>query len=261
MIHLIGRNILFLRNKISILSNMVNQTAYWMVVGVFKKKGIRYSLIIDQIVKSGVGAVPIVFLISLVMGLILALQAAVQLERVGALSFVATLVSVSVTRELGPLITAVIVAGRSGSAFTAEIASMKVAEELDALKAMGIPPVKLLISPKVLAMLMTMPGLTLLADFISITGGFTVGVWGLGISYDSYMNQTLSYLTIGDVLGGVIKSAFFALIIAIVGCFQGISVTGGAEGVGRRTTASVVISIFLIIVADGFFTLLTYWFV
>ncbi len=258
MISRLGQRVLDLKDSAGFLAALINQTVYWMIVGPFKAKGTRFKWVVKQVVLTGVGAVPIVSLISLCMGVILALQAAVQLRRVGALAYVATLVAVSVVRELGPLITAVVVAGRSGSAFAAEIASMTVSEEVDALKTMGIPPVKMLVAPKVIALVLAMPCLTLIADLVSIGGGFVIGVAGLGISFDSYYHQTLAFMTVGDIVGGLVKAVFFALIIAVVGCYQGLAVTGGAEGVGRRTTSSVVASIFLVIVADGFFTLLTY---
>jgi len=258
MIAALGRRVLGLRAALARLADLINQTAYWMVIGPFRAKGFRWRWMIRQMVATGVGSVPIVGLISLAVGMILALQSAIQLRRVGALVYVATLVSVSIVRELGPLMTAIILAGRSGSAFAAEIASMTVAEEVDALKVMGLPPVKLLVVPKAVALMITLPCLTIMADLIGIAGGFMIGVGWLGLGFGSYLHQTVVFMTLGDVFSGLIKSVFFALIIALVGCYQGFSVSGGAEGVGRRTTASVVTSIFLIIVADCFFTVLNY---
>ncbi len=258
MIAAIGRRVLNLTASTAHLAEMINQTAYWLLIGPFRPKGLRWGWTTKQVVQTGLNAVPIVTLISLAIGVILALQAAYQLRRVGALIYVATLVSVSVTRELGPLITAVILAGRSGSAFAAEIGSMKVSEEIDALETMGLNAVKFLVVPKTLGLLIALPCLTVIADFVSISGGFMVGVGWLGLGFSAYLRQTLAFLTTSDVLTGLIKSLFFALIIALVGCFQGFSVTGGAEGVGRRTTSSVVISIFLVILADCFFTALNF---
>lgn len=258
MIRSLGRKVLGSRKSMGDLAKLINQTTYWMIVGPFRPKGFKWRWAIKQVVQTGLEAVPIVTLISAAIGMILALQSAYQLRRVGALVYVATLVSVSVVRELGPLITAVIVSGRSGSAFAAEIASMKVAEEVDALNTMGLHPVKFLVAPKALGLVIALPCLTLMADLVAIAGGFAVGVFGLGIGASSYYHQTLLFLEVSDVFGGLIKSVFFALIIVMVGCYQGFAVTGGAEGVGRRTTASVVTSIFLVILADAFFTLLTY---
>ncbi len=258
MINRLGKRVLDSRKNLNELAALINQTAYWLVVGPFRPKGFKWRWTIRQVVQTGKEAVPIVTLIAAAIGMILALQSAYQLRRVGALTMVATLVSVSVVRELGPLITAIIVAGRSGSAFAAEIASMKVAEEVDAMQTMGLHPVKFLVAPKVMGLIIALPCLTLMADLVAILGGMAVGVMGLGISVGSYYQQSLVFLEVPDVINGLIKSVFFALIISLVGCYQGFSVTGGAEGVGRRTTSSVVTAIFLVILADVFFTLLNY---
>ena len=259
MISALGRKVLAVGSSLNRLSELINQTTGWLILGPFRKKGLRWGWATKQLVETGLNATPIVSLISLAVGVILALQGAIQLQRVGALSFVATLVSVSVCRELGPLMTAIIVAGRSGAAFAAEIGSMQVSEEVDALVTMGLPPAKFLVVPKVLGLVVAVPCLTIIADVVAIIGGFMVGVGYLGLGFDVYMNNTLLYLTSADILTGLVKAVFFALIISMVGCYQGFSVRGGAEGVGRRTTASVVISIFLVILSDTFFTALTYF--
>jgi phospholipid/cholesterol/gamma-HCH transport system permease protein len=258
MINRIGRRVLGSWAHLHKLATLINETAYWLVVGPFKAKGLRWRWMIRQVVQTGLEAVPIVVLISAAMGVILALQSAVQLRRVGALIYVATLVAVSIVRELGPLMTAIIVAGRSGSAFAAEIASMTVSEEVDALRTMGLPPVKFLVVPKTLGLIIALPCLTLIGDLVAILGGAGVGIFFLNLGASSYYHQTLIFLKVADVLSGLIKSVFFALIIALTGCYQGFSVTGGTEGVGRRTTSSVVTSIFLVILGDCFFTLLNY---
>lgn len=258
MIRRLGREMIDLKDSLSNLSRLINDTAKYMVRGPMENRWRWGKLVIDQIVATGVGAVPIVSLISVAVGVILALQGAVLLARFGTMSYVATMVSVTVTRELGPLMAAIIVAGRSGSAFAAEIATMTVSEEIDALKTMGIPPVKMLVSPKTLALLVTMPCLAMIADFMAVAGGFMIGVTYLHVSFTEYMHQTLLFLTTQDIVGGLIKSAFFALIIALTGCYQGLQVRGGAEGVGRRTTQSVVTSIFMVILGDCFFTVLHY---
>ncbi len=190
--------------------------------------------------------------------MIVALQAATQLRRVGATIYVADLVGVSLTRELGPLMTAIIIAGRSGSAIAAELGTMKVSEEVDALTAMGLDPVEFLALPRIVAMGIMLPCLTTLADVIGILGGVVVAWVSLGIPVGNYIEQTLNALLLKDIFSGLIKSGVFAVIIAGVGCYQGFRVKGGAEGVGRRTTASVVASIFLIIAADLVFTLIFY---
>jgi phospholipid/cholesterol/gamma-HCH transport system permease protein len=157
---------------------------------------------------------------------------------------------------LGPMLTAIIVAGRSGSAIAAEIGTMKVAEELDALRTMGLNPIGFLVVPRLLALMIVLPCLTVLADLIGISGGFFIAIFSLKIPFIAYLNETIQALVMKDLVTGLIKSFFFALIIGQVGCYQGFGVKGGAEGVGRSTTASVVISIFLIILADVAFTAL-----
>jgi phospholipid/cholesterol/gamma-HCH transport system permease protein len=201
-----------------------------------------------------------VAVISFFIGIILALQSAYQLKRVGALMYVANLVGVSITRELGPIITAIIVSGRSGSAFAAEIGSMKSAEEVDALVSMGINPVRFIVVPKLIALMVMVPALTVFSDFIGILGGFVLSVAVLEIHPVNYLQQTLNALLVKDVLTGLMKAVAFGFVITTVGAYQGFKVSGGAEEVGRRTTAAVVASIFLVIVFDLFFTTLFYYF-
>jgi phospholipid/cholesterol/gamma-HCH transport system permease protein len=186
------------------------------------------------------------------------MQAAYQLERFGATIFVANLVAVSITRELGPLLTAIIIAGRSGSAIAAEIGTMKVAEEIDALRTMGLNPIQFLVVPRTMAMMIMLPCLVILADLVGIFGGYVIAVLSLDIGTIRYYNQTAGALVMKDLITGLVKTEFFALIISAIGCYEGFMVEGGAEGVGKSTTASVVISIFLIIAADVFFTALFY---
>lgn len=231
---------------------------WWTVVAPFKGKGLRWRSMVEQMVRIGFDSVPIVCTISFFVGLIMAMQAAYQLERFGATIFVADLVAVSIIRELGPLLTAIIIAGRSGSGIAAEIGTMKVAEEIDALRTMGLNPIGFLVVPRALAMVIVLPCLTLLADLLGIIGGYLIGVTTLDISSIRYYNQTANALVMKDLTTGLIKSGFFAMIISAVGCYQGFIVEGGAEGVGKSTTASVVVSIFLIIAADVFFTALFY---
>ena len=210
--------------------------------------------------RTGLDAVPIVSLISFLMGLITAFQAAVQLTQFGADIYVANLVGLSIVRELGPLMTAIIAAGRSGAAFAAEIGTMKVSDEVDALTTMGLDRTRFLVTPKVLALLVMLPCLTLGADLVGILGGLTVAVVGLGLPVQVYVRQTRIALGIWDVYSGLIKSVAFAILIAGVGCLRGFQAEGGAESVGRITTSAIVAAIFLIIVADAVFTVLFhYW--
>jgi phospholipid/cholesterol/gamma-HCH transport system permease protein len=205
--------------------------------------------------RSGRDALPIVSLISFLMGLITAFQAAVQLRQFGADIYIANLVGLSITRELGPLMTAIIAAGRSGAAFAAEIGTMKVSEEVDALAAMGLDRTRFLVTPKVLALVFMLPALTLYADLVGILGGLVVAS-GLDIPAEVYFRQMSLYMTMWDVNSGLIKSFVFAILIATVGCLRGFQAREGAESVGRITTSAIVSGIFSIIVADAVFTVL-----
>ncbi len=206
--------------------------------------------------RTGADAVPIVVLINFLVGFVMAFQGAVQLKQFGANIFVADLVGLSVTRELGPLMTAIIVCGRSGAAFAAELGSMKVSEEIDALRTMGFGAMRFLVLPRVLALMLVVPFLTLLADFVGILGGLAVGLMSLDLTIIGYVHETTKALTVWDVYSGVIKSVVFAMAIGLISCQQGLATTGGAEGVGRRTTASVVTILFTLILLDAGFTLL-----
>lgn len=206
--------------------------------------------------RAGRDALPIVSLISFLMGLITAFQAAVQLRQFGADIYVANLVGLSITRELGPLMTAIIAAGRSGAAFAAEIGTMKVSEEVDALAAMGLDRTRFLVTPKVIALLIMLPALTLYADAVGILGGLAVANLGLDIPVQVYFRQMSIYMTMWDINSGLIKSFVFAILIATVGCLRGFQAEQGAESVGRITTSAIVSGIFSIIVADAVFTIL-----
>jgi len=184
----------------------------------------------------------------------------VQLTQFGADIYVANLVGLSIVRELGPLMTAIIAAGRSGAAFAAEIGTMKVSEEIDALTTMGLDRTRFLVTPKVLALLLMLPCLTLYADFVGIIGGMTVGVAGLGLPVQVYIRQTASSMAFWDIGSGLIKSIAFALLISGVGCLRGFQASTGAESVGRITTSAIVAGIFLIIVADAIFTVVFHYF-
>ena len=210
--------------------------------------------------KTGVDALPIVGLISFLMGLIMAFMSSVQLQQFGANIYVASLVSLAMTRELGPIITAIIVAGRSGSAFAAEIGTMKISEEIDALFTMGFEPTRFLVVPKVIASVIVVPLLTLFSDLFAILGGLVVGVFTLDLTANAYISQTIKTLALFDVLLGLFKSGVFALLIAWIGCLRGFQVEGGAASVGKATTSAVVSGIFLIILFNSLFSvILRYW--
>ncbi len=254
-----GRWALGLLENVDFIFRLIRQSLYWTFVAPVTGKGFRVGSSFEEMVKVGVNAIPIVALISFAIGLILAMQSAYQLEQFGATIFTADLVAVAQTRELGPLMTAIIVAGRSGSGIAAEIGTMKVGEEIDALRSMGFHPIKFLVVPKLIALVIMVPCLTVFADFIGIAGGMSMAVLSLGLGFSRYLNRTIFALVFKDMITGLIKSLVFAFLVGLTGCYMGFKVEGGAEGVGRRTTQSVVVSIFLIILADSFFTALFYF--
>ena len=206
--------------------------------------------------KTGADAVPIVILINFLVGFVMAFQAAKQLKMFGANIYVADLVSISLTRELAPLMTAIIVCGRSGAAFAAEIGSMKVNEEVDALRTLGLTPFGWLVVPRIIALVLVVPVLTLIGDFIGIAGGLAVGVTDLDLTTQGYMIETLKAVQGWDVLTGLIKSVVFAIAIGLIACQQGFAASGGAEGVGKRTTSTVVTSLFALVMIDAAFTVM-----
>lgn len=206
--------------------------------------------------RTGSDAVPIVLLINFLLGLILAFQCSAELREFGANVYVADLVGLSIARELGPLMTAIIVCGRSGAAFAAELGTMKVSEEVDALQTMGFGPLRYLVVPRVLALLLVTPILTLLGDAIGFLGGLLIAVLTLDMTPRGYLIETVKAVHIWDFTQGLVKSAAFGIAIALIACQQGLATSGGAEGVGRRTTSAVVITLFMIILLDACFTML-----
>lgn len=236
------------------------QSVYWATLAPVEGKGLRFHETVKQMVRTGFEALPLIVSILFLIGLIMTMQAAYQLKKFGATMFVADLNAVAITRELGPLLTAIIIAARSGSSFAAEIGTMKVSEEIDALETMALNPLKFLVVPKMLGLVIVLPFVTLIADVMGIFGGFVLGVNALGIDAGQYITRTADALVMKDILTGLMKSGVFALLIAQVGCFQGFAVRGGAEGVGLSTTRSVVTAIFAIILADVIFTTIFYIF-
>lgn len=206
--------------------------------------------------RSGADAVPIVILINYLIGFVMAFQSAVQLKQFGANIFVADLVGLAMVRELGPLMTAIIVSGRSGAAFAAELGTMKVSEEVDALRTLGLVPLRFLVLPRVLGLVLVAPLLTLLADVVGIAGGMTVAAASLDVTPAAFMAQLTEAMQPWDVFSGLLKSMVFAAAIALIACQQGLATSGGAEGVGRRTTAAVVSILFALILLDAVFTVL-----
>ena len=217
---------------------------------------IRFVSLISHIEHTGLNAMPIIGLISFLIGIVLAYQGADQLRQFGAQIFTVNLVGVSVLREMGILLTSIIVAGRTGSAFTAQIGTMQVNEEVDALRTLGLDPMDVLVLPRVVALVIALPLLTFYSDILALLGGGVACVLILGMSVQQFLTQLQAAVTVTHFLVGLSKAPVFAAIISMVGCFEGLRVTGSAESVGRLTTKSVVEALFLVIVFDAFFSIL-----
>ncbi|MFT4560407.1 MAG: phospholipid/cholesterol/gamma-HCH transport system permease protein [Gammaproteobacteria bacterium] len=230
------------------------ESFYWVVAGPFKRQPVRFSAAVSQMVETGIAALPIVFILSFSIGVMLAIQGVHTLKQFGAETQVVLGIALSVTREFGPLITGILVAGRTGSALAARVGTMQVNQEIDALRVMGINPVRYLVSPVMLAMVVMMPFITLFADLAAMLGGAVYCNLDLGLGYVAYWDQGTSFITPNDVMQGLLKSVIFAVIITLIGVSNGFSVTGGAEGVGRATTRAVVLAISYIVLADMTFT-------
>ena len=228
------------------------------LAALFRRSSIRRGTFVDQAVAIGSQGLPIIALILFLIGAVSALQAAAQLRQFGANIYVADLLAIGICRELGPLMTAIIVSGRSGSAIAAEVATMKFTEELDALQTMGLDPLHFVAVPKLWAMLLCVPLLTIMADFMGILGGILIGVTSIDVPPAAFISEVTEALLLKDVLTGLIKSVSFAWSITLIAVYQGLNFSGGAAGVGRATTASVVASLFGIIVLDAFWGLVFY---
>ena len=224
-----------------------------------RPRSIRWHEVLFYMKRAGVDGLPIVGLISFLLGLIMAFMSSLQLRIFGAGIYVASLLAIAMVKELGPIMTAILVAGRSGSAFAAEIGTMIVNDEVNALKTMGFNPIRFLAVPKVMATMFVMPLLTIFADLFAILGGLLVGVIGLDLTIYTYIQQTRESIDVFDILSSLVKSVVFAVLIAGIGCQRGFRVTGGAESVGRSTTSAVVSAIFLIVVADSAFAIMLHY--
>jgi phospholipid/cholesterol/gamma-HCH transport system permease protein len=221
---------------------------------------IRWRPILYNLQSAGFEALPIVGLLSFLMGVVIAYQGADQMQRFGANIYIVDLVGLSMLRELSPLLTAIIVAGRSGSAYAAQIGTMKITEEVDALRTIGVRPIELLVLPKMLALIIALPLLTVYADAAGVFGGMLMSQSMLNVSFSTFIGRLDDAVSISSYLTGIGKTPVFAAIIALVGCFQGFQVAGSADSVGRQTTISVVQSIFLVILADALFSIVFNWF-
>jgi len=216
---------------------------------------IRWRPILFNIRSAGFDALPIVGLLAFLLGIVVAYQGADQLRQYGANIFVADLLGLSMLREFAPLITAIIIAGRSGSAYAAQIGAMSVSEEIDAMRTLGIAPLEMLVLPKIIALLIVLPLLTVFADVLGVFGGMLMARAQLDVEFPEFLDRFTKAVSVTDYLIGICKAPVFAGIIAVVGCFQGFRAKGGADSVGRQTTRSVVQAIFLVIVADALFSI------
>ncbi|MBS3759830.1 MAG: ABC transporter permease [Desulfobacterales bacterium] len=221
-----------------------------------RPKSLRGQDTIIYMKTTGVNALPVVALISFLLGLIIAFMSSLQLEQFGANIYVASLVSMAMVSELGPIMTAIVVAGRTGSAYAAEIATMRISEEIDALFSMGFNPTLFLVLPRLIAAFITIPLLTVFANFFGIVGGLLIAIAMLDLTASAYITQTIETLTIFELCWGLMKSCVFAVLISGVGCLKGFQAKGGASAVGQAATAAVVNSIFLIILFDSFFAVI-----
>jgi phospholipid/cholesterol/gamma-HCH transport system permease protein len=218
------------------------------------KRPFKPARIIEQMVRIGVDSVPVVILTAVFTGMVLALQATYQIAKFGADIYIGGIVGISMTRELGPVLTALMVSGRVGAAIAAEIGTMKVTEQVDALETLATNPVQYLVMPRLIAAVVMLPALTALADFVGIAGGYAISTTTLGINPGVYIEKMNQLVHVSDLMIGLLKTVVFGVIIAIVGCNQGFKARGGAEGVGRATTISVVTSCILILLSDVFLT-------
>ena len=237
---------------------LIADVMYWTIVDIFRRDGQRKGALVQQANNIGVNAISIVGPLSFIIGLVLALQSAAQIRNFGANIFIVDLTVIAMMREMGPLITAIILAGRSGSSIAAEISTMKVTSELDALETMALNPVRFVIVPKMHGGLITVPFLTILADILGILGGMFVAFYYLDISPIVFINRMGTVLENRDIIIGIFKSFVFISIVVLTGSFFGFKVEHGAEGVGLVTTKAVVVSIMLVIIADSIMGLILY---
>lgn len=250
----IGRHTVGSTGQAVALLAFVGESALALATCLAHPKRLRWRPILFNIRSAGFDALPIVGLLSFLLGVVVAYQAADQLRRYGANIFVADLVGLSMLREFAPLMTAIIIAGRSGSAYAAQIGTMAVTEEIDAMRTIGIAPLELLVLPKIIALVIALPLLTVFADVLGVFGGMVMARAQLGVSYGEFLDRFSKAISVTSYLIGIGKAPVFAAIIAVVGCFQGMRTRGGPDSVGRQTTRAVVQGIFLVIVADALFS-------
>jgi phospholipid/cholesterol/gamma-HCH transport system permease protein len=250
----LGRRTVAAVGSIGYAGMLLIECVYFTLWGWRRGQPVRWRMVFEQMRQVGVDAIPIVCLLSMTIGIMLGIQFISALSEFGAQSQVVVASAKSITREFGALITGIVVAGRSGSAFAARLGSMVVSQEVDALAVIGIEPVRYLVAPALIAMVVMMPVLTVLADFVAIVGAGLYSMGPLDMSLTAYLMQTLNLLEPRDLWEGLSKSVVFAVLITLIGLSTGFSVSGGAEGVGRATTRAVVASITALVIADMLFS-------
>jgi phospholipid/cholesterol/gamma-HCH transport system permease protein len=249
----IGRRAVAGVDELGYAAALFAEGVWWLLAGRLQRQPVRFGQVVQQALEIGVLALPITAVLALTIGVMLAIQGIHTLETFGAESQVTTGIALSVVREFGPLITGILVAGRSGSALAARIGTMRISQEIDALKVIGIAPVRFLVTPPLVAMLVMVPALSFLAMVIALLGGGLYVSIDLGMSLPAYFQRVLDAVSLDDLLHGIGKSAIFAVLITLVGVVNGAGVTGGAEGVGRATTRAVVQGISAIVITDMLF--------
>lgn len=250
----IGATIVLAIERLGFAIRLLLDCIYWLFLGRKYNQKLRLSQVVEQVRVIGFDAIPIVMALAFVVGVMLSIQLLYAFASFGAESQVLLAIAKSVTREFSPLIIGIIIAGRSGAALAAKIGSQVVSQEIDALRVMGVVPVRYLVLPPLLGLIISMPLLILCADFMAILGGAVFSIDSLDMSLLAYLKESFDVLEVNDVTQGLVKSVVFGIIIALVGATAGFNVTGGAEGVGRATTTAVVASIATIVVADMIFS-------
>jgi phospholipid/cholesterol/gamma-HCH transport system permease protein len=253
ILHLFGRPIYLFMEEGGRIMLMLLSALRLMFVPPYRVRDI-----IRQVQEFGIRSLPVVFITSSFTGMVLALQTYAGFRRFSAESLIGSLVALSMTRELGPVLTGLIVAGRVGSAMAAELGTMRVTEQIDALTTLAVNPIKYLVVPRFVAGLIALPVLTMISDGLGILGGYLVATGLLGVNPTTYIDSSFRYLEFEDIFSGLFKSAFFGMIIGLIGCYKGFYTSGGAEGVGRATTSAVVVSMMLILIANYFLTALLF---
>jgi phospholipid/cholesterol/gamma-HCH transport system permease protein len=254
-----GDGILRLGDYLVTLLGMTADAYRYAFVDPFRGDRVKWQQFLRQMAEAGAGAVPIVVLINFMLGVILAFQMAYVFRDYGATTLIANIVGVSVTRELGPLLAAILVASRSGSAMAAEIGTMVVTEEVDALQMMALKPRRFLLVPRFAALALAVPALCVFADVAGILGGAFVGIFSCDIGAYTYYSKTVGALAVSDITSGLLKSFFFGNIVAVIGCLHGLRLRGGPEAVGRAATKAVVEAVIAVVVFDALFTTLVYY--